>query len=430
MRIHALLCGALLLLLACSSDRAKDRKDPVVITYLGSSAPGFAFDDDTIEQFTRKTGIQVRFIPGPELISDQLSHFQMLLDEHASTPDVYFVDVVWPGMLADDLLDLAGDFRDASREFFPALIENNTVNGRLVAIPSLTEVGLLYYRKDLLAKYGFTGPPRTWDELESMAGTIQEGERRAGNRDFWGFVWQGAQSEGLTCIALEWQASQGGGVIIDKRTRSITVDNPQAARAIDRAAKWIGNITPAAVLNYGEEDAVNVWLAGDAAFFRGWSLTAQRSSEPGAVVRDRFNIAAIPGGQGGTLGGWQLAVSPYSAHKAEAIQFIRYVTGPEVQIHRAVTGLQMPTRPDLYRHQDIVALTKRYPPILGATGGLTIVRPSTISGRNYQQVSAAYAGVVHRILKGEVKAEAGLHELSQRLAQITGLPETARTVND
>jgi trehalose/maltose transport system substrate-binding protein len=433
MRTLVSFCAAVFLLLGCSGGKSSGRKDPVVITYVGSSAPGFAFDDDTIQRFTRQTGIEVRFIPAPELISDQLLHYQKLLEDNASTPDVYFVDVVWPGILGEQLQDLTADFRNEAHEFFPALIENDTVNGKLVAIPSMTEVGLLYYRKDLLEKYGFSGPPSTWDELEQMARKIQVGERRSGNRNFWGYVWQGAPSEGLTCIALEWQASQGGGVIIDKQTRSITVDNPHAARAIARAAKWIGNITPEAVLSYGEEDAVNVWLAGDAAFFRGWSLASRRSSEPGVFVRNRFSIAAIPGGkgvQGGTLGGWQLAVSPYSAHKPEAIQFIRYVTGSEVQIHRALTGLLMPTRPRLYMQPEMVALTGRYPPVIAAKEGAAVMRPSAVAGSKYQQVSAAYYTAVHRILKGDVKAEAGLRELSKQLAQITGFPENARTVSD
>ena len=95
-----------------------------------------------------------------------------------------------------------------------------------------------YYRSDLLAKYGYHIPPQTWSELEKMAFRIQEAERAAGDKTFWGFVWPGAADEYLTCLALEWQASEGGGMIIESN-RTISVNNENAIRAWQRAAHWI-----------------------------------------------------------------------------------------------------------------------------------------------------------------------------------------------
>jgi trehalose/maltose transport system substrate-binding protein len=106
-----------------------------------------------------------------------------------------------------------------------------------------------------------------------MAARIQAGERAKGSLDFWGFVRQGAPSEALTCNALEWQVSGGGGRIIEDG-KTISVNNPQAIRAWQRAARWVGSISPPSVVAYKEWDALNIWVAGDAAFMRNWTIAS------------------------------------------------------------------------------------------------------------------------------------------------------------
>ncbi len=122
------------------------------------------------------------------------------------------------------------------------------VDGKLVAMPWFADAGLLYYRKDLLEKYNRPAP-QTWADLTATAQTIQEGERKAGRAEFWGFVWQGRAYEGLTTNALEWVASHGGGTIVDGKGE-VTINNPKAMEALKVAAAWVGKITPPGVLNY------------------------------------------------------------------------------------------------------------------------------------------------------------------------------------
>ena len=155
-------------------------------------------------------------LPSPEGAVEQLEVWRKLLNSHANAPDVFAMDVIWPAILGDQLLDLRPYIpAQEIAEQFPGLISNFTVNGRLVAFPYNLSKGLLYYRTDLLRKYGYRSPPKTWEELEKQAARIQAGERARGQKNFWGFVWEGASSEALTSNALEWQAFEGGGTIID-----------------------------------------------------------------------------------------------------------------------------------------------------------------------------------------------------------------------
>jgi CheY-like chemotaxis protein len=234
-------------------------------------------DQTVFDQFTQQTGIRVDFIPGPESMTERLDLYRRYLGSQSGTPDVYYLDVVWPAVLADEVVDLNQYLAKEAADQLETQVQNDTVDGKLTSMPFNTELGVLYYRADLVRKYGYSHPPGTWDELEKMAARIQAGERAAGNHDFWGYVWQGAAYEGLTCNALEWEESYGGGDIIEA-DGSITVNNPRTIEALQRARGWIGRISPPSVVAFKEQDSRNVLYAGNAAFARDW-LWRQFSDE-------------------------------------------------------------------------------------------------------------------------------------------------------
>jgi trehalose/maltose transport system substrate-binding protein len=200
-------------------------------------------------------------------------------------------------------------------------------------MPWFTDFGVLYYRTDLLEKYGFSHPPETWEDLEHMAQTIQDGER-TGNQQFWGFVWQGAKYEGLTCNALEWISSQGGGTIISPDAK-ITVNDPAVARALNRAKGWVGTISPPNVRGYMEDDAGALFQDGNAAFLRHWPAFYATGNQEQSPIKGMFAVAPLPADPGqphaGTIGGWQLGVSTYSKEPEAAFAFVQYMTSRDVQ---------------------------------------------------------------------------------------------------
>jgi trehalose/maltose transport system substrate-binding protein len=325
-------------------------------------------------------------------------------------------------MLAEYFVDLKPYFADEVSLQFPAMAAAYTVDNKLVAIAYRADIGLLYYRTDLLRQYGYREPPRTWDELEIMAARIQAGERAKGEKQFWGFVWQGAADEVLTCDALEWQAAEGGGRIIEE-DKAISVNNPQAIRAWQRAAHWVGSISPLGVVGYREWDSLNVWVAGDAAFMRNWPFAYVDSQAAGSPIRNNFDIALLPGGKAGrvgTLGGWGLAVSRFSAHPREALELVRYLTRRDVQERRSRVLSQSPTLPELYNLPVVLAPNPRFDLLGQAFRTGMVSRPSNVTGKKYQDVTDAYIQAVHSVLTGEKGAPEAAAALENELVRITG----------
>jgi len=413
---------------------------PVTLTFLNAwwlRADELPRAEREFREFTRDTGITIQHPPVPETLFSsleplaQVELLRRVLEEGGPSPDVLGIDVIWPGVLADHLVDLRPDLAAELSSQDPQLVSSYTVQSKVVAVPYHTHVGVLEYRTDLLRRYGYHHPPETWDELESMAARIQAGERAKGRKDFWGYVWEGAATEGLTCSALEWQVAEGGGRIIED-DKTISVNNPAAIRAWQRAARWIGSISPPGVVAYHETDSLNVWDSGNAAFRRSWEWGYSLTHPHESLVRDRTGYTSMPGGRGGrvsTLGGFGLAVSRSSQHPREAVALIRFLVARELRSKTALSPSESAAEPQLY---DLPQILQAYAPSprLNQQGSRLVSRPSNISGSAYNDVSRAYIEAVHSVLTGERSADVTAAALEKQLVAITGFktgpPKTRR----
>ena len=240
-------CVFSFLLLSCGDGSGGEDGQVVLRFNIDPIGKAMELNEQFVEEYEALTGVKVELIKGPTSATERLSLYLQYLGAKSADIDLYQIDVIWPGILANHMVDLKPSFGEGELEdFFPALIENTTVDGRLISIPWFGDAGILYYRTDLLEKYGYDAPPRTWDELESMASHIQGQERQTGNPDFWGYVWQGMAYEGLTCNTIEWVSSHGGGMFVDEEGK-VTVNNDRALAAISRAKEWVGTLSPPGV---------------------------------------------------------------------------------------------------------------------------------------------------------------------------------------
>ena len=375
------------------------------------------------EAWAAGSGHSVQVVTAPSSSSERLALYQQLLAAGAPDIDLFQVDIIWPGILGNHFVDLGPRVPEAVLAMhFPALIESNRVDDRLVALPWFSSAGVLYYRRDLLEEYG-EPVPATWAGLTASAERIQAAERSAGNSRLWGFVWQGRAYEGLTCNALEWVASHGGGRIIEADGR-VSINNERAAAALDLAAGWVGSISPPGTPNYAEEEARGVFQSGNAVFMRNWPYAWALAQSEDSPVRGRVGVAPLPGGDPGqpasTLGGWQLAVSRYSEHPGPAAELALYLTSAAEQKRRALLVTYIPTMPHLYRDPEVLA-TNPFFAELEVTVEQAVTRPSAVAGSAYNRVSSRFWNAVHRVLTGGGPAGPVLARLERDLKRILRL---------
>lgn len=394
---------------------AKKYAGVTVVTDIPGFGTELATTEQLAKQFESETGIKIKTVPLPKSTSDAYAADQRLLAAGQATPDVLLVDLIYPPALAGYLLDLKGRLTDAEIKLsYPNLVTVNTIDSRLVAYPWYGGFGRLYYRTDLLSKYGYAAPPKTWTELTAMATKIQAGEQ-PGNKAFSGYVFQGNAYEGLTCNALEWVASYNGGTFVDGTT--VSIDNPNAIAALKLAQGWIGKIAPTGVTTFTEDEAHSAFGAGNAAFMRNWEYA--QDLDKGSAVAGKFAVAPLPAGDvsGGTTaaaaGGWAVAVNKKSANPDAAVEWLRYLTSPGAQAYRAINSADVPAQPGVAEQADVQAAL----PALKQEV-VPFARPTQIGGK-YNEASTIIFQAVNGMLRGS-DVESGVRKMAGDLRGLIG----------
>ncbi len=290
----------------------------------------------------------------PASTDEQHQFYVINLEGKSSDFDVFGMDVIWiqEFVRAGWLRDLSHILPPKNRnEFFQGPMEAVTHHNRIFAVPWYIDAGILYYRKDLLEKYGFS-PPKTWPELVRIASEITRKEP-----DLYGFVWQGKQYEGLVCNVLEYIWSNGGDVIKDGR---VVIDSPENRQALAfmRSLIYRYRITPEFVTTTVEDSARQIFGKGKAVFMRNWPYAWNLFERDGSPIKGKVGVSPLPRFSDhhsvSTLGGWQLGVNKYSKHPKEAERFIKFFTSYEAQKILSLTVGYKPTRKKLYEDKDLI----------------------------------------------------------------------------
>jgi multiple sugar transport system substrate-binding protein len=367
-------------------------------------------------------GVTVAQRATPDAADQRHQLYVQWLNARAPEPDILQLDVIWtPEFAAAGWILPLDRFRPPVDSFFPATIRANTWDGRLYALPWFVDVGMLYWRTDLL-----NHPPASLDELVRQAETV-------GRTDgvTMGFVWQGARYEGLVTVFLEVLGGFGG-AILDSSGR-VTVDAEPGVRALSflRDALQATRISPPAVLAWQEEQVRFAFQNGSAVFMRNWPYAfplMEDSSQ--SRIAGRFAVAPMPAGPGGAptaaLGGSQLAINAHSRHPDLAYALIAYLTAPAQMLERALVAGQYPTRPEVYGDSTLRRALAIPPDQVRALVERAVPRPVTPV---YTELSEILQIWLHRALTGQTTPTDALHraalEMQELLTRVGLGPEAA-----
>ncbi len=293
---------------------------------------------------SNKDGVHVTWRNGPSGTGDILTIYDNTLRARSGNIDVMSIDVVYPAEFASNgwTVDLTSKWPASDRaNYLPGPIKSVTYNGKIVAAPLRTDLGVLYYRKDIISS-----APATFEQLTSMA-------KSNASKAKYGFVWQGSQYEGLVCVFSEVLHGYGGDVLDPNDSKKVIVNSPTGVQALTEMVSWVGTISPTSITTFTEEPSRQAFQNGDAIFMRNWPYAYSLGNASGSKVAGKFDISALPYGGSGTVGhstvgGWNMAINAFSKNPDASWSFIKYMLGPDAQKQLALKGSFTPALQSVY----------------------------------------------------------------------------------
>lgn len=394
------LMSALLVLASLPACREQPRSPRLTF-----SASGLGAEADVVRlQLARFAaahhGVTVELQVTPDAADQRHQLYVQWLNARADDPDVLQLDIVWTAEFAGAgwVQPLTGRAIDVD-DFFPAAMTANRWRGELYAVPWFVDVGLLYWRTDLMA-----APPSSLEALGAAAlSSVQAGHTR------WGLAWQGARYEGLITVFLEHLGAFGGGIL--DASGAVIVDQPAAVQALTYMRdSLVTGMVPPSVLTWQEEQVRFAFQNGQTAFMRNWPYAWVLVNNPSdSRVAGRVAVVPFPAASGGqptaALGGAQLAVNAFSDQPDLAWELIDFLTAPAQMLERARVVAQLPSRRSLY---DSPALADALSlPLTSIRAALDAARSRPVTPV-YSELSELLQVHVHRALSGQQEPELAL----------------------
>ncbi len=372
---------------------------------------------DIIAKFEEANpNIKVNYVELPADATQKNQTLSTILQAKDASMDLFLMDTTWPQsyQAAGWLEPLDDVMTDQDKDqFLPGPLQANQIGGKQYALPVFMDTGILIYRKDLLDKYNFQAP-KTWDELAEQSKKIMASEPTIKS----GFVGAWKQYEGLTCGALEFVWGYGGEVL--DKSGNVVLNSKETAAGLQRMydLTYKDKITDAGINGYAFPDAGAVFNSGSSVFFRAWpSNYASANDTQNSQVAGKVAFAPLPAGPAGsynTLGGWSIAVSNFSAHKAEAKKFVKFFTNADSNKIRAMAGGNLPVAKSVYDDKDILEKHPEFKELLECAKNVK-ERPKTSS---YAELSGVIQQGVSSILSNGMTVQEAIDSMEPQIKEI------------
>lgn len=382
-----------------------------------------------IEEFNKKYQMQhinIELVEGPDATdSIEKIYANDFKGEDEPFFDLVYMDIIWVAKFAHEkwLDDLTGKFsKEELENFLPNDVEGgrlrgNDVEGRrlrakLYRIPFHSDVGMLYYREDLLEDK----PPETFEDLMAISKDLQQKDKVN-----WGYLWQGQQYEGLVAMFLEVLHGYDGFWIRDE-TGKVGLNQPEALKAVEFLLSTISKdkekgISPKAVTVYQEEETRLLFQKGEAVFLRNWPYVWARVNTEDTPVRGKIQMKPMVHARGNRYrsyacqGGWGLGISSKTKHKVEALEAIKFFTSADIQWKYALKTGNAPSRRALFNDPQLVKRYSYYPMLLEVLENNSVLRPRI---PNYEKVSFILQDYLHQALEGQLDPQKAMIEAADK----------------
>jgi len=352
-------------------------------------------------------GIKVTLVSAPTNTDTNRATLATQISGGSATPDVFMGDVIWPAQFgAHQLAVPLSQYLPSSywSQFAPGLVQGATYKGAVYGSPLFEDQGFLYYRKDLLTK-AHLPVPQTWEQLESDAVKIT----KAGGAKY-GFVFQGASYEGLTCNFMEYLADAGGSATNSDYTKA-SLNSAAATKAVTFMHSLISSgASPSAVTTMQEPQAMSTFANGQAVFLRNWDYAyADSQTQGSSKVIGKVGVAPLPTFQGqpypgySNIGGWNMYINPHSKNINLDLTFIKFLASSTAQDILAEQFSEIPTTTAVRGSSAVIAKN----PVL-ATVPKTKLVPRPAGTPNYPQLSTAIYQNVNAALAGSTSPSSAM----------------------
>jgi multiple sugar transport system substrate-binding protein len=367
-----------------------------------------------VDTFNKQNnGVHLTYTNGPTDTGQLLTIFTTMLRARSNSYDIMSMDIIWPPEFgANGWTAPISDTQWPASEranYLPGPLQGCTFNGKLWAAPLRTDAGLIYYRTDLVPT-----PPNSWTDMATIAKSL------APSKVKYGYLWQGAQYEGLVCDFVEVLYGYGGNVLDPNNPKNVIVNSAEANAALTEMVGWVGTISPAAVTTFKEEDARSSWQNGDSAFMRNWPYAYALGQDPASSkIVGKFDVHPMLYGGSNTvghsnIGGWQLGINAFSKVPDAAWTFIHYMLSSEAQKYSAINASVLSTLETVYTDTDVLAKA----PFFGKVPDiLKNALPRPVSPA-YPDITNAIQQRVHDALTKQSTVSAALSALQSDLQAI------------